>query len=172
MPIEQYLDLSLLLLVCIAAINDLATRRIPNRLLLAGLAGALLLHLLSANPGASLLTGLAGMGVSFAVFLPFYLLRGMAAGDVKMIAVVGAFIGPGEAFEIAVLTWCVGGVIALCVVLMNGRLRLAFANIRYLLSGLMVPSTNMTQTPLQQSAGSIPYGLAIAVGTIIVLLRH
>ena len=172
MPIEPYLDLSLLLLVCIAAINDLATRRIPNRLLLIGLACALLLHLLSASPGASVLKAFSGMGVGFAIFLPFYLLRGMAAGDVKLIAVVGAFIGPEEAFEVAVLTWCVGGVMSLCVVLINGRLRLAFTNIRYLLSGFMVPGIHMTDMPLQQSAGSIPYGLAIAVGTIAVLLRH
>ena len=44
MQIEQYRDTLLLLMVSIAAVNDLATRRIPNRLLLAGLAGALFLH--------------------------------------------------------------------------------------------------------------------------------
>jgi len=160
MPIEQYLEVALLLLVCSAAMNDLMTRRIPNRLLLAGLAGALVLHLLSANPGASLLAALGGMGTGLALFLPFYLVRGMAAGDVKMMAVVGAFTGPHEAIAIAVLTWCIGGVMALAVLLLRGRLQLALGNLGRLFS------------PERQSAGSIPYGVAIAAGTITVLVRH
>lgn len=172
MPIEQYLDLILLLLVTTAAINDLATRRIPNMLLLAGLAGALGLRLLSADPATSLLDALGGMGLGLAVFLPFYLLRGMAAGDVKLMAVVGAFSGPGEAFEIAVLTWCAGGVMALCMVLLRGRLKLALANIGLLLSGVRGQGGEAPAPPLQQSAGTMPYGLAIAIGTIAVLLRH
>jgi prepilin peptidase CpaA len=172
MPIEQYLDASLLLLVCTAAINDLATRRIPNRLLLAGVACACLLRLFMAHPAASMLTALAGMGVGLAMFLPIYVLRGMAAGDVKMIAAVGAFTGPGEVFEIAVLTWCAGGVIALCVLLVRSRLRLALTNIAELLAGSMVAGNRMAGMSLRQSAGSIPYGLAIAIGTFAVLIRH
>lgn len=172
MPIEQYREAVLLLLVSIAAVNDLATRRIPNRLLLAGLACALCLHLLSANPGSSLLTALSGMGVGLIVFLPFYLLRGMAAGDVKLMATIGAFTGPGEAFTIAVLTWCAGGVMALFLILVRGRVRLAFVNIGQMMAGLLAPGGAVTMPDRQQSAGSMPYGLAIAVGTIIVLVRH
>jgi prepilin peptidase CpaA len=172
MLIEQYRDVLLLLMVSIAAVNDLATRRIPNVLLLAGLGGALLLHVLSADPGKALLGALGGIALGLALFLPFYLVRGMAAGDVKMMAVVGAFTGPGEALEVAVLTWCAGGVMALCLVLARSRLRLALGNIGHLLSGLMVPGTRMKDMALQQSAGSMPYGLAIAIGTIVVLLRH
>ena len=172
MSIEPYLDLSLLLLVCIAAINDLATRRIPNRLLLVGLSCALLLQLLSASPGASVLAALSGMGVGFAIFLPFYLLRGMAAGDVKLMATIGAFTGPGEAFTIAVLTWCAGGVMALFLIMVRGRVRLAFVNIGQMMAGLLAPGGAVAMPDRQQSAGSMPYGLAIAVGTIIVLVRH
>lgn len=172
MPIEQYLDPILLLLVSIAAINDLTTRRIPNVLLLAGLGSALGLRLLSADPAASLLAALGGMALGFAMFLPFYLLRGMAAGDVKLMAVVGAFSGASEAFDIVVLTWCVGGVMALCMVLLRGRLKLALANIGLLLSGIRAHGAQAPAAPFQQSAGAMPYGLAIAIGTITVLLRH
>jgi prepilin peptidase CpaA len=172
MLIEQYRDVVLLLMVSIAAVNDLATRRIPNRLLLAGLGGALLLHALSGAPGQALLGALGGMMLGLALFLPFYLVRGMAAGDVKMMAVVGAFTGPGEALEIAVLTWCAGGAMALCLVLLRSRVKLALVNIGHLLSGLMVPGTRINQTTLEHSAGSMPYGLAIAIGTIAVLVRH
>jgi prepilin peptidase CpaA len=172
MLIEQYRDLVLLLMVSIAAVNDLATRRIPNRLLLVGLGSALLLHLLSPAPGQALLGGLGGMLLGLLVFLPFYLVRGMAAGDVKMMAVVGFFTGTGEAFEIAVLTWCAGGVMALGLVLLRSRVRIALANIGHLLSGLMVPGERFSQVTIENSAGSMPYGVAIAIGTIAVLVRH
>ena len=162
MQIEQYRDTLLLLMVSIAAVNDLATRRIPNRLLFAGLAGALLLHGLSAEPGAALLSAFGGMLLGLAIFLPFYLVRGMAAGDVKMMAVVGFFTGPTEAFQIAVFTWCAGGVMALLLIVLRSRLRLAFVNVGHLLSGKTLP----------QSAGSMPYGVVIALGTIVVLVTH
>jgi len=172
MPIEQYLDPILLVLVSTAAVNDLATRRIPNLLLLAGLSIVLGLRMLSVDPAASLLAALGGMGLGFAMFLPFYLLRGMAAGDVKLMAVVGAFSGADEAFEIVVLTWCVGGVMGLCMVLLRGRLRMTLVNIGLLLSGIRAHGSEGLAPPFQQSAGAMPYGLAIAIGTIVVLLRH
>jgi prepilin peptidase CpaA len=171
MPIEQYLAVTLLLLVSIAAVSDLASRRIPNRLLLAGLACVLVLRLLSANPGSSLLAALGGMGLGLAMFLPFYLLRGMAAGDVKMMAVAGAFAGPGDAFQIAVLSWCAGGVMALLLVLLRGRLRLVLANLGIMLRGAPL-GAETTGSPAPTSAGSMPYGVAIAVGTVLVLARH
>ena len=162
MQIEQYRDTLLLLMVSIAAVNDLAARRIPNRLLLAGLAGALLLHGLSAEPGTVLLSALGGMLLGLVIFLPFYLVRGMAAGDVKLMAVVGFFTGPTEAFQIAIFTWCAGGLMALLLILLRSRLRQVFVNVGHLLSG----------TTLPLSAGAMPYGVAIALGTIVVLATH
>jgi prepilin peptidase CpaA len=172
MRIEQYLDVFLLLLVSIAAVNDLATRRIPNRLLLAGLAGAFCLHLLSSDPLSSLLDALGGMGVGLAVFLPFYLLRGMAAGDVKMMVVVGAFVGPAHAFEVAVLSWCAGGVMALLLVCLNGRLRQVLSNMKGILRSIWMSGAGLALPAAQPSIGAMPYGLAIALGTIAVLARH
>ncbi|WP_296951444.1 prepilin peptidase [uncultured Massilia sp.] len=172
MPTEPMLQAALLLLVCAAAINDVATRRIPNRLLLAGLAGALVLRLLSAAPGAALLDALAGAAVGLLLFLPFYLLRGMAAGDVKLMAVVGAFAGPRDAITIAVLAWCAGGVMALLLVLARGRLRLAVRNIVAVVRGALVPGMALPAAGSWTSAGAIPYGVAIAAGTIAVLVRQ
>jgi prepilin peptidase CpaA len=172
MPIDPYLQVALLLLVSCAAVNDLATRRIPNRLLLAGLAGALLLRLFAGHPVASLLASVGGMLTGFAVFLPFYLLRGMAAGDVKMIAVIGAFTGPAGVFEIAVLSWCAGGVMALLLVLLRGRVQLVLGNLGRMLCAALVPGAGIVVPAEQTSAGSMPYGVAIAAGTIVFLVRQ
>lgn len=172
MPIDSYLEVCLLLLVSVAAVNDVATRRIPNRLLLASLACAFLLRLLSTHPGSSLLDALGGMATGLALFLPFYMLRGMAAGDVKMIAVVGAFTGPNDVFEIAVLSWCAGGAMALLLVLVNRRLVLVIGNLGRMLRGALTPGMGIVAPTEQTSAGSMPYGLAIAFGTVLSLVRH
>lgn len=172
MPIDSWLQATLLLLVSIAAINDLATRRIPNRLLLAALACALVLRSLSPAPGAALLAALGGLGLGLALFLPLYLLRGMAAGDVKLMAVVGAFAGPHDVFSIAVLTWCAGGVMALLAALWRGRLKLALGNMVNMARTVLVPGMPAVAPQEKSSAGTIPYGVAIAIGTIIVLVRY
>jgi prepilin peptidase CpaA len=171
MPIEQYREGFVLLLVSIAAVNDLMTRCIPNRLLLAGLAVAFVLCVISANPGTALLVALGGALTGLVMFLPFYLVRGMAAGDVKLLAVVGAFSGAQDTLWIAVLTWCAGGVMALLLVLLRGRLQLAINNVGRMLGGLVI-TRGMAVAPAQESAGSMPYGVAIALGTVAVLLRH
>lgn len=171
MPVAPYLDMLLLLLVAAAAINDLSSRRIPNRLLLGGFAGALVLHAVSPDPGSALQACFGGAVIGLLIFLPFYMLRGMAAGDVKMMATVGAFTGPAEALHIAILAWCAGGVMALAIIVFRGRLRLALANVW----GILRPALlRLPRVPLeaQQSAGSIPYGVAIAAGTVYVLVSR
>lgn len=167
MPVALYLDTLLLLMVVAAAVNDLVSRRIPNLLLLAGVVGALVLHLASHDPRAGLLSWLGGMAVGLLVFLPFYLVRGMAAGDVKMMAAVGAFTGAPDALRIAILAWCAGGVMALAILLVRGRLRLAFANLRCML--LRLPPAGGGEGAAAASAGSMPYGVAIAAGALYVL---
>jgi len=172
MFVEPYHEVALLLLVSAAAVNDLATRRIPNRLLGAGLAGAGTLCVLSDAPVAALWTALTGLATGFGLLLPFYLLRGMAAGDVKLMAVVGTFGTLDDVLWTVVLAWCVGGAMAVLAVLARGRLGLALANMKYLLAGVAVPGNGAAALAPQRSAGSIPYGVAIAVGTLVVLLRH
>jgi len=177
MAVAHYLDTLLLLMVIAAAVKDLESRRIPNRLLAAGLAGALVLHLLSALPLAGLLTWLGGMATGLAVFLPFYLVRGMAAGDVKMMAAVGAFAGPGDALRIAILAWCAGGVMALVVIVVKGRLRMVLSNLWAIVRPTLLrlprgPMPAIGSAGGQPSAGSIPYGVAIAAGTIALLVSR
>lgn len=171
MAVAPWLDTLLLLMVVAAAINDLASRRIPNLLLLGGVMGALVLHLLSPAPLAALLAWLGGAAVGLCIFLPFYLVRGMAAGDVKMMAAVGAFTGPREVLDIAILAWCAGGIMALAIIVVRGRLLMTLRNlwaiVRPMLLRLPVPAMGPDGRP---SAGSMPYGVAIAGGTVVTLL--
>lgn len=176
MDIARYLDTLLLLLVTAAAIKDLESRRIPNLLLLAGVLGGLLLHLLSPQPVTALLGALGGCATGLAVLLPFYLLRGMAAGDVKLIAMVGAFAGPWPTLKICFATFVLGGLMAVLIVSWQGNWRACLRNLRQLLWPLMARTAGLplASTPLdgRASVGNMPYGLAIALGTLLVQGRN
>lgn len=171
-----YLDGFLIALVLTACLQDLAERKIPNRLVLCGLFSAGVLHLVSLTPFRFISVGLAGCAVGLLIFLPLYLLRGMAAGDVKLMAMVGAFTGPMLALEIALAAFCAGGVMALAMVIRQGSWRALAANMRILLRPLYLRAVGIpyAREPLPGgSVGGMPYGLAIAAATCLMLsIRH
>lgn len=174
--IPVLLDVALAGLVFLAAATDLAWRRIPNALTGVGLLTALVLHLLN-GAGRFPLAWLGGALTGFALFLPLYLLRGMAAGDVKLMAVVGSFTGPALALQAGLATFLVGGWMALAIVLYRRRWRDAMQNMRLLLAPWLwravgVPAVPRT-LPAGASVGGMPYGLAIALATWLLLAwRH
>ena len=176
MPQHPYVDLSLLTMLFLACIYDLAQRRIPNRLLAAGLSAALVLHLVL-FPAVALLSGfLAGAAVGLIMFLPLYIARTMAAGDVKLMAAVGAFTGPGLAFEIGLAAYAAGGLMALLIVLANGQARAAAANLAAILKPLLLRLAGVPLVPggaHHATVGGMPYALAITAGTLMMLwIRH
>lgn len=88
----SFLLMSLWLLVVVAAVWDLAVRRIPNPLVIVGLLlGPALQFQLHGIDG--LLQSFAGIAVAFAVLIVPFALRWMGGGDVKLTMVVGAFLG-------------------------------------------------------------------------------
>ncbi|MFL6708424.1 MAG: prepilin peptidase [Massilia sp.] len=175
MTIPFIQQLLLMLMVVAAACTDLYSRRIPNKLLLACGLGAIVLHLAGPAPGEALLRALGGFGTGLAVFLPLYLMRGMAAGDVKLMAATGLFLPPGEVLWLAVLTVCAGGAMGVAVVIWQGRWRDALTNVLSLLRPLWmaVLGVRLAAEPLpKQSVGSLPYGLAIASATLFLLAQQ
>ncbi|WP_168013221.1 A24 family peptidase [Halomonas salinarum] len=110
---EHVLILGLVLLfVWIAAAWDLRTRHIPNFLIMAGAATGILLQGVLAGP-SGFLAALFGLSVGVAVLLPGYLLGFTGAGDVKLMAAVGTFLGVKGVLMAAIFSIGVGGVIAL-----------------------------------------------------------
>jgi len=164
------IEVILICLVAQAAVTDLAMRKIPNVLILSGLLLALILHLLAGQPWAPVTQWLAGCLAGFFLFLPLYLLRGMAAGDVKLMAMVGAFSGPLAALRIAVLSYLIGGVLALLLLLFSGRWRDSWRNLKQLCTPMLLRLLGVPLLPVplapSASVGGIPYGVAIALGTI------
>lgn len=166
-------------LLVAAMIYDADAHRIPNRLVLIGIVLGLLLQLLlphgdglfaPAHAGSiGLVQALAGFGVGLGIMSPFYLLRIMGAGDVKLVAVTGLFLGPQGVLAAVLLTFLAGGVLALCVALYRGVLTRTMTNIRFLLTHSMVQSSAGGSARIElyaPSAGKLPYAFAIAGGTV------
>jgi prepilin peptidase CpaA len=159
-----------LILTLWIAWGDLRTRRIPNYLTLgtalAGLAYNLLTHGL---PG--LVDGFLGMLLGFAFLILPYLWGGMGAGDVKALAALGAWLGP----RLTVFLFCymgiAGGVIALGFLLWKGTLWQKIKQGWTLLLNLILcrPDTSPHPTPPVKLTEGIPYGVAIAVGMIVLV---
>ena len=105
-------NLVVLALLCailaVAVYGDVRSHRISNTLSLLGLITGLALQLLGSGLHG-LTSGLLGAGVGLACFAPFYLLRAMGAGDVKLLAAVGAFLGPQGALYAALFSLLAGG---------------------------------------------------------------
>jgi prepilin peptidase CpaA len=161
MPTELFLCAILVLAVS----TDLATRRIPNLIPLAGLALALLLALQSPQDNA-VFGWLSGALAGLFLFLPFYVLRGMAAGDVKLMSAVGSFVGPTMALHIGITTFIVGGAMAALMLLLSGRLLRCLGNLWLLAKGLWQRAHYGTPAPAITSVGGIPYAVAIALSTL------
>ncbi|MGR3911231.1 prepilin peptidase [Burkholderia sp. SR8] len=156
------------LLAVAAASTDIASRRIPNRLVAVGLAGALVAQCLLHGLVAGILGWLGGAATGFGLLLPFYLLRGMAAGDVKLMLAIGAWVGAEMTFYIVLATFVAGGIGAIGFVLVRGRMREMLANVRALIvRGAHKAGPGVAGGPAESaSVGTLPYGVAIAAGTL------
>jgi prepilin peptidase CpaA len=164
------IEVILICLVAQAAVTDLAMRKIPNVLILSGLLLALILHWMGGQHWAPVSQWLAGSLAGLFLFLPLYLLRGMAAGDVKLMAMVGAFCGPLAAVQIAAVSCLIGGVLALGLLLFSGRWRDSWRNLTHICKPLLLRLLGVPLLPVplapSDSVGGIPYGVAIALGTV------
>jgi prepilin peptidase CpaA len=109
--VESLLPVLVLGVVWIAFAIDLRRRRIPNALTFgAAAAGLVLQSLLGGTAGLS--AAATGLGVGLVILLPGYLIRATGAGDVKLMAAVGTFLGPNWVLVAGVLSILAGGLIA------------------------------------------------------------
>ena len=167
----------LLLLLVTAAVIDSRSHRIPNWLVLSGALYALVFNTLFPPwHNGTVLFPLAGLGLGLAMFLPLYLLRAMGAGDVKLLAMCGAFLGPNEIWRAALVVLITGGLLGVVFVLANGTALRVYQNLTALFRvGLFTTlggGAPSLRIPASVSAGRLPYGVAIAVGTVAYLVLH
>ena len=161
-----YLTSLALVAVAVAVVTDLISRRIPNKLTApVALAGLLLQIWVSGWSG--FVDGLLGFLAAFVFFLPFYLARWVAAGDIKLLMAVGACLGWRIGILADIATLLVGAIIAFVFLFTQGGLWSYLR--RY---GLMAKCLLFTgrfsyipPEPGETASVRFPYALAIALGT-------
>lgn len=154
----------------LACITDFRSRRIPN-VLTFGASAAAIVFFGFTNGWAGSLWSLAGWAVGCGLFLPWFLLGGMGAGDVKLLAALGAWVGPATAVWVALYAGIAGGVLAVVVSLYGGGLTKVLSNVWGLLMFWRVmgvqPHPELT---LRTGQGPrLPYAFPITAGAVVVL---
>lgn len=169
----QKVEMVLLALLVTAAVYDVRYRRIPNWLTVLGVALGFLLNGLIGPPEGGILFALKGFAAAFLVYLFLYLLRAMGAGDVKLMAAVGALVGWQRWFGIFLITAIVGGIMALVLVVARRRLGKTLWNVGFILSemGHLRPAyVGKEELDVRSpKAIGLPHGAVIAVGTVFFL---
>jgi prepilin peptidase CpaA len=165
-------QLAPLLVAAIACGTDLKSRRIPNWLTLGAAAGAFGFFL-AGNGWHGLAWSAGGWTVGLAMFFPFFLLRGIGGGDIKLVAALGAWVGASGAMWLGLYAAIAGGPIALVMALSRGYTKQAFANMWGLfgfwrVAGLR-PHPGLTLETAQSGAPRLPYALPIAMGLVMTL---
>lgn len=168
---EIYFIVGAAICAAIGAASDMRTKRIPNWLTYGSLIGGLTLRTILGGSHA-LAQGLVGMLVGGGIFFLLFLVRGMGAGDVKLMAAVSAWVGVHNALPMLVATAIAGGFLAIIYIAFHKRIGRTLSNIGELLqfhftSGIQPHPELNVQDP---SSARVPYGLAIACGTIYLLL--
>jgi len=154
----------------VACAFDVRTRRIPNALTFSAALIGLLFHVAKAGAdGAQFAAG--GWVVGLLLLLPYFALGGMGAGDVKLVAALGAWLGPAHAFWLAIYAGLAGGAIGLIVAIAHGYLGTALANVRTMFTyWTLVGIKSVPGLTLESStAPRVAYAIPILVGTVVTL---
>jgi prepilin peptidase CpaA len=142
-------------LLFVAALVDFHQWRIPNALTFGGALGAFLLSVIEPGPATqALLTAAAGLAAGLVLMLPLYLMRALGAGDVKLMGMVGAYLGLPHTLGAVLLVFITGGVMASLLVL-------------YRRGWQVSPTQPSAGEVTGTSLGRMPYGTSIALGTLV-----
>lgn len=151
--------------MCAAIWSDATEGRLPNSLTMAALLSGLAFRLLTGPE--TVLAGVGGVLLGTAVCLPLFALGAIAGGDLKLVASVGAFLGPRD------LVWALllGAALGLLVAMEEVVRRRVAISVLYRTRDLLFHLATLGRMGRRPSVGSagavtVPYGVAIAAGAI------
>jgi prepilin peptidase CpaA len=160
------LTVAFVALLVLASWYDLRERRIPNGLTVAGVVVALCIRL--AWGWGAVVMGAEGTAFALLVALAPFALGFLGGGDVKLLGAVGAFVGVDRLFGTLLLVALVGGVLAVLEAGRRQALLRVLANIRgFAMQWVLFGRAGLTPTIESPEAMTVPYGVAIAVGSLL-----
>jgi prepilin peptidase CpaA len=162
------LILIILLLICVA--TDVKERKIYNKVLFPTFLIAIVYHFVTSGI-EGLTISLLGTLVGFFILLIPYFMGGMGAGDVKLLAVIGALKGVSFVLMTSVFMAVVGGLIGIGIILFRKgviyRLKQIFYYFVFRKQGVESPF-GFDRESLKTT---FPYGVAIALGAIVAIVN-
>ena len=168
MPLLIYVILTIFVVTC--CVVDVRTRRIPNAISGPAVVAGVILNTMSYGlPGLG--WSLAGVAVIIAILLAPFALGGLGGGDVKMMAAVGAFLGPRLALYGLLVGMILGGIVMMVHLARIGRLAEKIGALH-----TMVVNAALLRSvdPLRMAANdpvaiSLPYSVPLGLGAAVVV---
>ena len=175
--VYQLLQFAPMLLACAAAaVIDARSRRIPNWLTLPLMLGGLLVSIAGAGPitvGQAFLGLAVGFGLTFLLFI----LGALGAGDVKLMAGVGAWIGALAVLKVFVAAAIIGMIIVLVQSAWRGRLSGLLRRSALVTINVMHADVVGVENVLESSRASVspadahlPYAVPALIGVLLVVM--
>jgi prepilin peptidase CpaA len=150
-------------LILYAAWRDIRSRRIPNRTV-AWLALLGAVYSIGVDPAAgTLLRVVGGFAAGLACWLPFYALGWLGAGDVKLFAAAGTWLGPVRTVEGALIGALAGALLAVGWMVWSYGFRRTAATLSV---ATAAPSILASEGRKVDTRRTLPYGVALAVGAL------
>lgn len=161
--------------VLLASWIDLRHHKVPNWLNLFLIISGLTAQAIF-NGWAGLGAGLLGMLLGFGLLIIPWLMHAMGAGDVKLMAGIGAWLGPKLTFQ----SFCVGavlaGIIAIVMILATRRLLQTYCNLGLIMTKLKSFKTAFSEfgsvKVLQSTSQLLPYGVPLSIGALVVMFSQ
>lgn len=157
---------AMLVMLGVAVFTDLRERRIPNKVTATGAVVALGIAAVEVGglPTASLL----GLVIALAVSFPAFALGALGAGDAKLLAAVGAFMGTGGLIAALLYGGVAGGLLGLASAVRRGVIIPVFIEAKNLFLYMVTLGRHGARRTIQDpGARTIPYGVAIAAGAVM-----
>jgi prepilin peptidase CpaA len=150
---------------------DWRSRRIPNWLTVSGAVIGIGVHTFQAG-WIGAVAGLVGMFLALTCLLPMVLLRAMGAGDWKLMAALGAILGPVKMLIVLAGAILVSGIMGVVMIVRARRVKETLMNVFLLVQGFLsfglrsYPDITLDNPDLLK----LPFGVATAVATVLCFL--
>jgi prepilin peptidase CpaA len=178
-----YWEMTLVLLIpgiLYASWIDYAQKRVPNWLNAALAAAGLIMQGIFCgwyqHGVGGVGWGLLGLLVGFGLLIVPWLMHGMGAGDVKLMAAIGCWLGPWLTFLCFAAGAVIGGVAAVVMIYTSGRTVHALTNLQTIMTKMRRFDTAFGEFGGARTFGDtsqlLPYGVPLTAGTIGILLVY
>ncbi|MFO0794286.1 MAG: A24 family peptidase [Candidatus Brocadiaceae bacterium] len=156
----------LLVILIIAVIHDVRFHKIPNWLTFPAMVLGLFYNVSVSGLRGSAFS-LEGLFLGIALFMPFYIVAGMGAGDIKLMGAVGGLIGPKGVLMASFGTVIMGSVYALVLLAFHGYFKETVTRF-WLMMKIFIVTRKFTYIPPEKGEKKpmLAYGVAIASGTL------